>query len=31
MQNSIIRWCFGGNPTGVYYTNIKKPVETEEE
>lgn len=20
-----------GNPTGVYYTNIKKPVETEEE
>ena len=30
-ENTIIRWCFGGNPTGVYYTNIKKPVETEEE
>ena len=30
-ENAIIRWCFGGNPTGVYYTNIKKPVETEEE
>ena len=30
-ENTIIRWCFGGNPTGVYYTNIKKPVKTEEE
>lgn len=29
-ENLIIRWCFGGNPSGVYYTNIKKPVETEE-
>ena len=30
-ENLIIRWCFGGNPSGVYYTNIKKPVETEED
>lgn len=30
-ENTIIRWCFGGNPTGVHYTNIKRPVETEEE
>ena len=30
-ENTIIRWCFGGNPSGVHYTNIKKPVETEEE
>ena len=27
-ENLIIRWCFGGNPSGVHYTNIKKPVET---
>lgn len=30
-ENLIICWCFGGNPSGVYYTNIKKPVETEED
>ncbi|GAB6948911.1 hypothetical protein JCM15640A_04960 [Hoylesella timonensis 4401737 = DSM 22865 = JCM 15640] len=30
-ENLIIRWCFGGNPSGVHYTNIKKPVETEED
>ena len=30
-ENLIIRWCFGGNPSGVYYTNIKKTVETEED
>ena len=30
-ENLIIRWCFGGNPSGVYYTNIKKPVETEKD
>lgn len=29
-ENTIIRWCFGDNPSGVHYTNIKKPVETEE-
>ena len=29
-ENTIIRWCFGGNPSGVHYTNIKKPVETED-
>ena len=28
-ENLIICWCFGGNPSGAYYTNIKKPVETE--
>ena len=28
-ENLIIRWCFGGNPSGAHYTNIKKPVETE--
>ena len=30
-ENLIICWCFGGNPSGAYYTNIKKPVETEED
>lgn len=30
-ENLIIRWCFGGNPSGAYYTNIKKPMETEED
>lgn len=30
-ENLIIRWCFGGNPSGVHYTNIIKPVETEED
>ena len=30
-ENLIICWCFGGNPSGVHYTNIKKPVETEED
>lgn len=30
-ENLIIRWCFGGNPSGAHYTNIKKPVETEED
>ncbi len=30
-ENLIIRWCFGGNPSGVHYTNIKKPVETEKD
>lgn len=30
-ENLIIRWCFGDNPSGVHYTNIKKPVETEED
>ena len=30
-ENIIISWSFGGNPSGVHYTSIKKPVETEEE
>lgn len=30
-ENLIICWCFGGNPSGAYYTNIKKPMETEED
>jgi len=30
-ENLIICWCFGGNPSGAYYTNIKKPVKTEED
>ena len=29
-ENTIICWCFGGNPSGLHYTNIKKPVEAEE-
>lgn len=30
-ENIIISWSFGGNPSGVHYTSIKKTVETEEE
>lgn len=30
-ENTIIHWGFGGNLSGVHYTNIKKPMATEEE